>query len=1144
MKKFTANYVNTNANFVIQNLVDSPVSTDYLSLLYVLKNIIMRGVPTLMSKYLQSKIGELHKSEHFKDRFQLISNNPPLWVNTIKGDKANNYFPAKDFLEKDLPRLLPDYAFIQHLLLPEAEINEIVGEENNKFIYQQVDFYLPQARLVIEIDGQQHKLGIVNDKARNDYLSSKGIMTVRITTKELQNNSLEAKINAITNRLIEYEETLSGYKAVHEKLSTLTLTEEEINTKLLPTAIIRFQVLLLELLINNYLNFTEKWHFNIKLKANEHLTGFAEIAIEDTLIWLSQLFKLKKLPIQKPDYQVNYTIDSQDFHLDTKSINIDFSLLEPWTDQNTIVSEDLIFVRTDYFDTGKNYFKVSTADPLDYKVTDEDNPVLEFFLENIFEKLGFREGQLPIIANALGRKDTIGLLPTGGGKSICYQLPCLLQPAISFVVCPIKSLMIDQYQNLKNSFITNTSYITGDLLPEDKKRVEKGFAGGEFFFVWISPERFQTKSFRDYLASVNSNLSIAYAVIDEVHCLSEWGHDFRVSYLNLARTIEKYCPNASYIGLTATASVNVLKDIRVEFGRQRKNLEYENIKSLLDYSRKELVFDVIVDNGNKLNLLNNKLNELQAEDGFIIDNSKAALVFTPNVNGQYGCYGLSNNLNQNRQHKVKWYSGEVPQITDLTGNKVPVMDKETFKIYKQQVQVDFKENNFPIMVATKAFGMGIDKDNIHYTFHYGLPSSVEALYQEAGRAGRWNKTTHPGKMAKCYVLYSKETITPNIIYDLFDEKTTIAELKLIEKKVGRNGKDIFRQVFLFLQGLVDVDTYLNILTSLISQYFKANATKIIYWTTVYNTLHIKDGLLEKCIYYLSLLGIVKDWTTDFRNYYEVEFLLIDDEYVVKSLSDYLLRYELGLDISAELEKTGKKTVLEKCIYLLFQWTYENIVYTRRQSLKTLVEWCNEFPEIGNDRFKKRLDSYFRFTETTFVYQHIAENLHDIERWFESFYKVERNQSNEEMRTFIPEIIDEEERKAEFERLRDSLSRFLESYKNSTGLNFVSGLVRLFLNDYENTDGRARFESALENICNNFPDDIQKQIIDRLISIGQYLEENEKELLAYSITKYYPAQLETLAESFGMYYLLNDTLVEKLNHLKSINKSLYEHLAEI
>lgn len=1152
MKKFTANYAFTNPNFVIQNLIDNPIKSNYLPLLYVLKNILQRGFPTALSKNLQEKLGELHKRNDFKEPFLFVNTETPKWLNTIKGDVQNNYFPAKDFFEKEIPRHFGDFVFVQSLILPEVEINEIVGEYNNNFMNQQVDFYLPQAKLIIEIDGQQHKkddVTRVNDIQRDSYLTSKGIQVVRITTNELRSGTFQTKIDAILQRLSLYEKNLLLYKKAFQKSIDGSISQEEIENKLLPTAIMRFQILLIELLVNNYLNFNDKWNFNIFAK--ENIGNFAELAIEDLLIWFENLCKLKKLPFEKPFFEITITHQKSDFHVSTKTINVDFSLFERWTDQNTIVSEDLIMVRTDYFGAEKNYFKVSTAEPINYQVTDSDKPVLEFFLQNIFEKPSFREGQFPIIANALNRKDTIGLLPTGGGKSLCYQLPCLLQPSVTFVVCPIKSLMYDQHQNLNNALITNTNFITSDLSAEERTKVQKEFQEGKYLFVWMSPERFQIPTFRDYLASVNANLSVAYAVVDEVHCLSEWGHDFRTSYLNLAKTIEKYCPKANFIGLTATASVNVLKDIKVEFARQRKKLEDENIKSLLDYSRKELVFEIIEDNGNKYNFLKDTITELVNTDGFLEESPNAGLIFTPNVNGAFGCYSLSNNLNQIRQNKVRWYSGEVPMVDELdnngnrTGVRLPVLNDDEFKKYKKDVQSAFKKDVYPLLVATKAFGMGIDKQNINYTFHYGLPSSVEALYQEAGRAGRWDKTIYSDKQAKCFVFYSKETTDPSNVERLFHKDTTFAEIKAINEEVKWNGKDVFRQIFLFLQGQKDIAEDFKIMNGVIAAYFQPNTKLKIWWDDARATLGIKEDALQKAIYRLSLLGIVNDWTTNFTNHYEVEFLSIEENSALKALSNYILKYEPNLKLTQELDKLNRPTIREKCIWFLLQWTFENIAYNRKQSLKTLVDWCNDFAESGNEKFKERIDNYFRFTDTTFIFQHIGENYLDFDKWFEVFTLIESNEFQEVVKTtYIPTIEDKKEKKLEFERLRDSLSRFLENYRNSTGINFVSGLIRLFLNDYEDSDGRERFESALENIRKEFSKDAQIQIINRVISIGHHLQEVEKVMLCLSIVKYYPNLLEKLAETYGLYYLLNDTLSEKLQHLKSINRRLYEQLAEI
>ncbi|MFN8277494.1 MAG: helicase-related protein [Chitinophagales bacterium] len=1143
MKKYTANYTYTNPNFVIQNLVTNQTNADLLPVLYVTKNILQRGFPTTLSKYLQSQLGEVHKLDNFEERFLFATNQTPIWSDTIKGDRERNYFPAKDFFEQIIPNEFGEFSFIQSLLIPEIEINEITGKDDRNFINQKVDFYLPQAKLVIEIDGQQHKLDEVtrvSDSTRDNYLSGKGITTVRITTIELQNGSYTAKVETILRHLERYEKLLNFYKSACEKIEKNQMSEEEIKTKLLPTAIIRFQVLLIELLTHKYLTFDEDWNFNIL--SHEDLPDFVELGINDLLIWIGKLWQLKnKNELKKPNFNIAITNDKTKFQPTTKAINIDFSLFKRYTDENKI-SEDVIFVRTDYFDIvkDKNYFRVSTTEPINYNVTDEDKSILEFFLDNIFDKPSFREGQFPIISNALNRKDTIGLLPTGGGKSLCYQLPCLLQPSINFVVCPIKSLMYDQNDNLVKTLVTNVSFITSDLEADERQEIEMNFEQGRYLFVWISPEKFQIPSFRDKISAIVANFSIAYAVVDEVHCLSEWGHDFRTSYLNLAKTIDKLSPKdenqvgkIKFIGLTATASVNVLKDIKIEFSRQKKRLEDENIKSLLDYSRKELQFEVINDNGNKSDKLKKVINQLKESEGFIETTEKAGLVFTPNVNGTYGCYHVSNILNTLYPNKVSWFSGDIPKrniYDENTGRiigKELVMNRDEFNKFKQKVQKDFKENKYQILVATKAFGMGIDKQNIFYTFHYGLPSSVEALYQEAGRAGRWDKKKeeNKSKIGKCYVLHSPETHDQERVERLFHKDTTFSEMKQISDEVGLGGRDIFKQVFLFVQGQNDIGKDFEIILGVIKNYFIEKTKVRIFWNDAYSKLQIKNEVLQKAIYRLSLVGIVSDWTTNFIDHFEVEFNSLDEKNIIKSVSDYITKYEPNTDVKKEFQKVQQNTVLEKAVWYLLNWTFENIAYSRKQSLKTLSDWCSDFED--SESFKQRIDSYFIFSETTFVLQHIAENPEEYEKWFEVL--TTNNQ--------FPN-------RTEFEKLKDSISRFLESYRNSVGLNFVSGFVRLALNEYEDSDGKERLESALSSVKVTFNKEQQRDFLNRLKVLGNYLTEEQKMELSQSISKYYPEMLEELAEYYDLAYLLNDVYAEKLKELKKLNRKLYGQLAEI
>lgn len=1143
MKKYTANYTFTNPNFVIQNLVTNSKNSELLPTLYVLKNILQRGFPTTLSKYLQSQLGEIHKLQNFEERFLFATNQTPIWTDTIKGDKEKNYYPAKDFFEKIIPLEFGEYSFIQSLLIPEIEINDITGEDNKDFVNQQVDFYLPQAKLVIEIDGQQHKLDnllILSDARRDLHLSTKGISTIRITTKELQNDSYKYKVESILKHLERFEKLLAFYRTACDKIEKNQLSKVELRTKLLPTSIIRFQILLIELLTHDYLDFEEDWNFNIL--THEELPDFVEFAINDLLIWIDKLWQLKnKQELNKPKFNLQITTDKNNFHPTTKAINIDFSLFKRYTDENRN-NKDVIFVRTDYFDIvkDKNYFRVSTTEPINYHVTDEDKLVLEFFLENIFDKSNFREGQFPIISNVLNRKDTIGLLPTGGGKSLCYQLPCLLQPSINFVVCPIKSLMYDQNDNLVKTLITNVSFITSDLEPDERRETERNFEQGKYLFVWISPEKFQIPSFREKISSIVANFSIAYAVVDEVHCLSEWGHDFRTSYLNLAKAIDKLSPKdengegkIKFIGLTATASVNVLKDIKIEFSRQKQRLENENIKSLLDYSRKELQFEIINDEGNKSKCIRELLKHLNDSENFMETTEKAGLIFTPNVNGAVGCYQVSNTLNTLYQNKVNWFSGDIPKrdvINQDNGEKIgtePVMPRTEFNKFKQQVQKDFKDNKYQLLVATKAFGMGIDKQNIHYTFHYGLPSSVEALYQEAGRAGRWDKRKeeNKNKTGKCFVLHSPETYDDERVQRLFHKDTTFAEMKEISEEVKWSGKDIFKQVFLFTQGQNDIAIDFEIILKVINTYFKENTKLRIVWKDAFSKVGIDKDTLQKVIYRLSLLGIVSDWTTNFIDHFDVQFNSLNENHIIKSISDYITKYEPNADVKTEILIIEKESILEKSIWYLLNWTFENIAYSRKQSLKTLSDWCSEF--VDSESFKKRIDSYFIFSETTFIIQHIAENPLEYEKWFEVF-----NANNQFPTT------------TEFEKLKDSISRFLESYRNNLGLNFLSGFVRLALTDYNDSDGKERFESSISKIKQIFSQEVQNDFLNKLKILGKKLSENQQVELCTSISIYYPEILEELAEYYDLAYLLHEIYSQKLIEIKKLNKLLYEQLAEI
>ena len=1080
MIRYSASYINGDTNFAIQNLQTS-YELDYQrdAAICILKNLLQRGNPTVMSKYLQEQLNctsgvqssplyfHSHKAQH--------------WAKTIKGDEEKGYNPAYEFYYDHLPIDMGEkYNFIQNLIIPECSILEITGDKSEvgrSFLNRQVDFYLPQAKLVIEIDGAQHQEGShqEQDLLRDTYLSEFGVTTLRIATLDLKlkNKAYKNAINKMIQRLDEYQETLFLYKdAVYD----FELTDA---TKAI--AVMRWQLTILTMIEAGKVNVSDKiWNFEVKDFEN---TQALEIALHDLFLWLTHIYKLQKKPFTKPNFEIKYVDDYSIDQGDT--IKIDFSLQKRWTDEN-VYQKEVIFVRNDYFQT-TDYFVVSTTDPVVYKIIQEgedtDIPNLQFIMSNIFGHEEFRDGQLPILINALSGRSTVGLLPTGGGKSLTYQLAVLLQPSISYVVVPIKSLMYDQVENLYSQSINRIELINSDQSAAEKKIIQYNFANGKYLFIFISPERFQIEDFREYLVAVNRNFVIAHAVIDEVHCLSEWGHDFRISYLHLCKTIREYTPTATLLGLSATVSINVLKDIKIEF-----EIDNTDVKTLIEYKREELTFYIRKINkpsaAEKYENLKQVMQFLTGRLDILNDNNgykNAGLIFTSTVNGQKGCYGLANQLSRQLKTRIPWYSGSMPKKLDLATDK--------FDQYKIDVQNAYKKNKYPLMIATKAFGMGVDKQNIRYTVHYSLPGSLESLYQEAGRAGR-NK-----KPAVNFVFYSQDVMSEEDYNTLFQLDTTVEEIESLVKKIPiwEQG-DVLGNFFLWIQSNKGVNKETVMTKQVFDQYAVLGSTQTISCSKL--GLNFSDT--QKAIYRLSVLGIVKDWIiVGFGVYgsFEVTFNDFDVSTPRDALIQYLSKYEASLSLDdvtnenfsnyAKIDQDQTLDEFEKAIRILIQWTYDNIFYNRRQSLKTLLDNCNT-NEKDPKQFKETIENYFRFTDSTFIFEHIAQYPDDFEKWFDTLYEDDSEQTVTE---------------ATLAEIRAALSRFLENYRYNTGLNFLSGMTRLMADNYTKIDGEERLESAFNTIAKY--DDAEKfKVLIETLKLGKFLTDKNKIFLSQILCKHF------------------------------------------
>ncbi len=1104
----TANYSNTNHNFVFLNINTNTEKPHFYPAICVLKNILQRGKPTRLSKFLQTDLGEIYNHEDYQNFIPLISNENPKWNHLIRGDIFNNNFPARVFFDDLIPKYFPEFPFLKQLIAPEVPINFITKVEVEQFVDQQVDFYIPQGFLVIEIDGVGHDINA--DRLRDEHLRLYSIETFRFSTEEIktENQLFLSKIEKIKERLIKISNRIDSrnienfLSKKYEFVPTLNNYLEAYNNKIFnsnnnflkATSILRFQLLCLELLENNILKIDEhntEWCFEIKTDTN---FDFINDAFDDLKLWLYNIFQLQK--VKCSDINISYSVVNH--FSNSGSIKIDFSLFKRYTDDYTD-QLDVFFVRNHYFDfyylfNNRNvneieflgfepydFYQISANDPVNYNFNFDDSDkcdkkALSFFLENIFGYSEFREGQLNIIANALRGNSTIGLLPTGGGKSICFQLPVFLQPGISFVVCPIKSLMFDQKIDLNKIQITRVEHITSNDSGADRAQVLEKFKFGKYQFIFISPERFQQAIFREYLTSIQKTYSFTYAVIDEVHCLSEWGHDFRVSYLNLSKTIDRYCSkNTKFIALTATASIKVLEDIKLEL-----KIKNENVITLTNYTRPELEFKVILDNQNKYIALVNLLQDLDNQMNFSAlngEDSNTGIIFTNTVNGSSGCFNISNLLTTALGYQVDFFSGSKPRLSTID-----------FEKYKEEVQSKFKNNELPLILATKAFGMGVNKQNVSFTIHYGIPGSMESLYQEAGRAGRL-KTRYIDNKAKCFVLFGQHNGENKDTELLWDQNSTIKDLK--DNLDNING-DLRSNLFLITSSIDDISLEFRIIRELFYRFLAKNSANQITIRSselIFNYINengeeqlisVGKTRTEKAIYRLVQLGVVKDWTVD--NYitgvYTVEVNKFDIKFVFNSLKSTIEKYDSNsvfTDLISQEFKNSYRNIFEfnldefdYIILRLLHWVYNHFVYNRRQSLKNVYEVCfdyvksNEDENIKQEKLKESLESYFKFNESSFVLQHISENAFDYTRWFEVFYKLDKSQNRIDQIISNPELIS----------LQGNLSRFLESYANNIGLNFISGIVRLLNDDFENSDGRKRLESTISYIINseNFTDE--------------------------------------------------------------------------
>lgn len=832
--------------------------------LATLNNIITRGLPTRAPLILENLFAEIGLTEQSKEEFEI---NFPKLITPINYEsifellhivepqlditKANYGGNLGSSLEWEFIKKHP---FVKQILESQRDFSTI----NSKLAGgKSVDFcftspYLhwnennnryEKVGIIFEVDGSHHSLSEYKyyDAYRDAIAEDENFETIRFTVETIKADNTD--FEALIGRKIYQNFKNNFEKNIEEHLAEYSLL-------FIPFAVARVQKTVLEfLLVHPELLNKEKIEIAIierdlpcgaiAIKSLEELFFNINAILDDkdklllpeislTVFENSKWVIDKRLHLQK-------RIENESFFKQNEfDIIIDHSILRRSNiyRETDFLSDKAIKIRSShFFDTAFGKMRrVYCADLLHYKalVKKKDDgsyiPVskyeyhINFFIQTIFRKVSFREGQLPIISRALQQKPVIGLLPTGGGKSLTFQLPTFLQPGLCLVVDPIKSLMEDQVRVLKQNWIDCCEFINSNLKREERVKKLIDFRYGETMFLFVSPERFVMQDFRNIIRTIDVSkfgLAFSYCVIDEVHCVSEWGHDFRSTYLMLGKNAQRFAKTktakaVSLIGLTATASFDVLADIERELQIQHNDVA-DAIIMIENTIRPELFFRVTdVTGKDRMNVLNSdflnfgsnlqKLNDtslIEKSQKHHYDNFNDAEQFNQNIlfKNQSGELIDLSNKTQNEFYAiifcpVKGQGGHENGVDfvyqNLNSNSKGFFYSSETEEESREVQEHFENftsDRTQHIVCTKAFGMGIDKKDIRSTYHYVYSGSLESLVQEAGRSGR------DKKISEANILISKSKYVKLDVYKFFSENK---EYKLIQNKFTRKA---IRQAF-------------------------------------------------------------------------------------------------------------------------------------------------------------------------------------------------------------------------------------------------------------------------------------------------------------------------------------------------------------
>jgi len=884
-------------------------------------------------------------------------------------------------------------------------------------------------RIAIEIDdgshsGTQHDV----DKARNEELGLSGWQTTRLQTAHPDQWNAEAERIAQLLSAAVPPEVLEGANA----LEALPTEQRRAVNRLMAAPVAEAQ---LSAVVAEILYYHGAADIEVVDECNVGLQDVVS-AIRDTVHALAAVHGIKRIPdvsLSPPESRGPQTVKYYAFP--------SASAWDAIAGGQNVVAP--VVVSADYAPT----LYPAPARPVvaDASAWAEDIGFgLTHLLQNLFRKAEFREGQIEVIARAISLQHTIGLLPTAAGKSLCYQLASMTQPGFCLVVDPLRSLMLDQEANLRAAgFHRCAAIMSGREMTPEEERIsrEQGYDSiqrGEQEFVFLAPERLQIPEFRDRLRSFTSHVPVPFCVVDEAHCVSEWGHDFRPAYLNAGRLVRDLCQfdhtEPTLVALTGTASRNVLTDIMRELSIQ----DHDAVVEPKSFDRKELQFEVVKCAADqRIAVIAGKLQAILAECGWRRGRAgtlPSGLIFSYFINNwearDTNVPDIAEALARRLGLPVAYYAGGRPR--GFSG------DARKWEQCKIETQRRFKSDVDPILVCTHGFGMGIDKPSIRFIIHAMLPRSLEEFYQQAGRAGR------DRLRSRCLVVFSDDQ--PELADEMLDPDLTAPEsLREKANSVPRDTQgDAIRNTYFISNSFwgreKEKSIVLHVLDHVVSPRLPAHGGDRVRIPVRFDALpddvarrrkgvrvtqDDKELALEKALYRLRVTGAIVDYLKDYsHSTYQVIMQNVPSESIYRALRDRLRTYVMEGDLQRLVPakpKTSFRDAAFECAAVFIDYIYDQIEKRRRRATKQMLDTAREAASLGPAEFRRQLLAYLEESKFTKPVAEFATRIRPVE-WFEVLARAEGADD-------IPLLL-------------GACRRTLEEFPSHPGLLMLAGLTRM------------------------------------------------------------------------------------------------------